>query len=74
MFVLNVGVLLLVSILWREKDIKFTWFIFAGSCIYRDLSKYIRKERKWTYLAISYSGVILFVLASISMIVSGFSK
>ena len=74
LFALNVGALLLVSNLWRNKDTRFTSFFFAGTYIYRDLSKFIGKERKAAYLVLSCSGVVLFVLAVLSMILLGVSK
>jgi hypothetical protein len=74
LFALNVGALLLVSILWKNKDTRFTSFFFAGTYIYRDLSKFIRKERTRAYLALSYSGLILFVLVVLSIILLGVNK
>jgi len=74
LFALNAAAVILVGILWKNKDIKFTWFFFAGTYIYRDLSKFIRKERTKAYLALSYSGIVLFVLTVLSMIVLGVNK
>jgi len=72
LFALNAGAFLLVTILWKNKDT--SWSIFAGSFIYRDLPKFIRKERTRAYLALSYSGIILFVLTVLSMILFGVNK
>ena len=74
LFALNAAALILAGILWKNKDARFTSFFFAGTCIYRDLSKFIRKERTRAYLALSYSGIMLFVLAVLSMILFGVNK
>jgi len=68
---LNMAVLLLVSVLWRNRDTSFGSFLMAGSFIYRDLPKYIRKERTRAYLALSYSSIGVFMLLILSMILIG---
>ena len=68
---LNTAALILVSILWRNRDIRFLSFLLAGTLIYRDLPKYVKKERTRAYLALSYSLVGVFVLTILSMILIG---
>ena len=74
MFALNVFTLFVVSILWKVKDKRLTSFFFAGTYIYRDLSKFIRKEKMAAYLALSYSVIILFVLTGLSIILWAVNK
>jgi hypothetical protein len=71
LFLLNTAVLLLVSVLWRNRDTTFVDFLMAGTFIYRDLPKYIRKERTKLYLTLSYSFIAVFVLFITSMILAG---
>jgi hypothetical protein len=71
LFLLNSAGILLASVLWRNKDTGFSSFVAAGSLIYRDLPRFIRKEKVTAYLALSYSAVILFMLTIVSMILFG---
>jgi hypothetical protein len=68
LFVLNAIALVLAGLLWRNKDIAFGSFLMAGTFICRDLPKYIKKEKIKGYLALSYSGIAVFILLVLSMI------
>ena len=55
----NMVGLLLLSVIWRHEDVSFAEFFMKGSFIYRDIEKYIRKDRVMPFRALSYSGVLL---------------
>lgn len=68
LFILNTALLLVTSVLWKHKDVSFSESMMAGSRMYRDLPRYIKRERVKTYLAISYSAIILFMLSLLSFV------
>ena len=62
----NMVGLLLLSVVWRRRDVSFAEFLLKGSFIYRDIEKYIRNDRVMPFMALSYSGVLLFMTTIIS--------
>jgi hypothetical protein len=71
LFVVNMAALFVGSIAWRNKEITFGSFFVTGTFIYRDLPKYIKQEKTTAYMVLSYSGLAVFMLLVLSMILLG---
>ena len=70
LFIINVVAILFFSIVWKNRDVNFAKYVLTGTYIYRDLSKYIRKDRASAFLILSYSGVGLFIALVASMVLA----
>jgi hypothetical protein len=61
LLILNLATVLVLSIIWRNRETNIAKFFLAGSTIYRDLPVYIRKDRAKAYLILSYTVIFLFI-------------
>jgi len=66
--IVNIAAVLILLIIWRNKETKFAKFILAGSTIYRDLPMFIKKDKNKVYLALSYTVIILFFLLVVELL------
>jgi len=70
LFLVNTVTILILSVLWKNKEVNLVQFVIAGSSIYRELPKYLRKNRIKPYLFLSYSAILFFMLFILSMVLS----
>ena len=70
LLIANALLLVVVAIIWRNKETKFSEFLLSGSYIYRDIEKYIRKDKSSIFLTVSYSGIGLFIMLIASMVIT----
>ena len=64
--IVNMVSILILSVVWRHEDVSFSEFYWKGSFIYRDIEKYIRNDRVMPFMALSYTGILLFMVTFIS--------
>ena len=66
LFLVDMFAVLLLGVVWKREDVSFSEVFWKGSFVYRDIEKYIRKDRISPFMALSYSGILLFMAVIVS--------